>query len=521
MKNKILILPMQPTPNGRMHIGHGSGTYLRADILGRALKVRGHNVSIITGSDAFENWVLADAKQSGRTPDETCTYYHEAIFEDLNKLDINFDVWIDPRKPDHYEGYLKTHENVLKWLQETNHAYHEEENVPYSLETGEALMGTWIAGECPYCGGASGGSSCTFCGAHFQPEELINPKSRLDNSPLEWRKVKSWFARPEDPKQIINNLTDAGIREVWMEAVNKYIEHQGGRIRLSEPGNWGMKSNMVSKEFILKNPYYLYSVYCGEVYMNREKDAIHPLHPDSEVTTIGVFGNDNSTPGLIAPHSIAQGSGGKLKPFDYTIVNGMLLLEGKKCSTSKRHGIWLSELLEGETEISSDELRYFVSHAPLDEGSANISLDDLVSNINSFRNWVSQKLVPVVQEVQNATTVIQYNEKLANLLKKQNSDLNPNRMDLPTAVASLEGWMYDTTTEKGEWLLGIALLGAPIIPELAKNIWNQIGLSGEPSIDKIENKEIHVHENTFECRVKPLLSVESLLPYVHLAGVHA
>jgi methionyl-tRNA synthetase len=52
---------MQPTPNGRMHIGHAAGTYLRADVLGRSLRTAGHQVKVACGTDAYENWILAAA----------------------------------------------------------------------------------------------------------------------------------------------------------------------------------------------------------------------------------------------------------------------------------------------------------------------------------------------------------------------------------------------------------------------------------------------------------------------------
>ncbi len=63
-----LLIPMQPTPNGRLHLGHGAGPYLRADVIARAPRRDGDDVQIITGTDAHENWVLADGLTSGHTP---------------------------------------------------------------------------------------------------------------------------------------------------------------------------------------------------------------------------------------------------------------------------------------------------------------------------------------------------------------------------------------------------------------------------------------------------------------------
>ena len=229
---------MQPTPNGCLHIGHGAGTYLRADVLGRALRVRGYHVRVITGSDAFENWVVAEAMRCGWTPDVTCDHYHARIRCDFENMGINLDAWIDPRSPEHYPDYLLTHERTLLRLQATGSATLESERVPYSVETGEATIGTWIAGRCPGCGNPCQGSSCVYCGAHFQPEEIVEPRSRLDNSSLEWRTVQNWFARPKEPGKILEFLEASGVKPVWMEAVKRYLDLRGGRIRLTAPGTW-------------------------------------------------------------------------------------------------------------------------------------------------------------------------------------------------------------------------------------------------------------------------------------------
>ncbi|MCM3666378.1 class I tRNA ligase family protein [Mesobacillus subterraneus] len=520
MNKDVLIVPMQPTPNGRMHIGHGSGTYLRSDVLGRALRVRGHAVSIISGSDAFENWILAESKRTGKSPDSTCDFYHEAIMEDLNNLDIHLDEWIDPRSPEHFPGYLETHEKILTRLYEKGNAKLESERVPYSKESGQAMMGTWISGKCPHCQKPCGGSSCVYCGAHFQPEEIIEPTSRLDNSTLEWILTSNWFARPIDSKQILDSLKKSGVKPSWLKAAEEYLSHSGGRIRLSGPGTWGIKSNMVPEGFVLANPYYLYSVYCGEVYKSKLGTELHPFDSDSEVSVIGVFGSDNSTPGLVAPHVIAQGSDGLLKPFDMTIVNGMLFLEGQKCSTSKRHGIWLDEIKESNTGISSDELRFFLSQVPLDEGVADITLDEMVHTILMYRKWYQEILIPAIHSVSENKYSIKYSDSLERAISRQTQMLSPSQFDLTKVVSVLKDWMYEEPSDKGEWLLGLSLLGAPIFPKLSQQIWSQLGLVKSPNIEEIPDEvQGHLLPESFVQNSNEL-SVSKLKPFVHLTEVH-
>src|SRR5262249_38153985 len=107
---------MQPTPNGRLHLGHGGGPYLPADIIARALRRDGHIAHIVTGSDAYENWVLATAHRTGRIPEEACQHYHAGIAEDLRHLDIQLDAWIDPLHPDNRVDYHQLHRDLLATL---------------------------------------------------------------------------------------------------------------------------------------------------------------------------------------------------------------------------------------------------------------------------------------------------------------------------------------------------------------------------------------------------------------------
>lgn len=481
VKNNVLLVPMQPTPNGRMHIGHAAGTYLRTDVLARALKLRGHSVRTITGSDVFENWVIAEGRRTGFSGDEICDRYHEEIREDLEYLNVTLDAWIDPRSPEHREPYLNVHEETLRRLQQTERAMLVKERIPFSTETDHAVVGTWIAGECPDCRKSCGGSSCVFCGGHFQPEQLLNARSRLDDSVLRWEIRENWFARPNDFDAVIEHLESSGVRADFRGPAVRYLTTHGGRVRLTGQGAWGLKSNLVMDDSILSNGYYLYSVYCGEVYRRIEDRQINPFAPSSDVTTVGIFGSDNSVPGLIAPYAIAQGTEGLLKPFDFTIVNGMLLFEGQKCSTSKRHGIWIGELAAKST-ISSDELRFALLEIPLDEGAADVTLDGLIQSINQLRQCRSVQVPAAMRSITGVDILGEHKAAISDAYEAQHLSLMPDCLDLPRASHSLKSWMSQSRyTDPVRWLLGLALLSAPLTPDFAQEIWSSLGLSGKPN----------------------------------------
>ncbi|MEV8099467.1 class I tRNA ligase family protein [Kitasatospora sp. NPDC085879] len=509
---------MQPTPNGRLHIGHGAGTYLRADVVARALRTRGHRVAVISGSDGYEDWVVAAARPDDRSPRDTAAHYHAGIKRDLDNLDIRLDQWVDPTSPEHTADYHAVHENTLALLRDTGAAREESERIPFSVRTGRAVVGTWIAGDCPHCGQPCGGATCTFCGQFFQPEEVVNPRSRLDDSALEWRDEKNWFAYPADPAAIAESHRRTGVPPVFLETVTRYLDGRGGRIHLTAQGTWGIQSPSLDAGKVIANSYFLYSVYCGELYRRTTGAAVNPFTPGSGVTTIGVFGSDNSRPGFVSPHVIAQGSGGALKPFDAAIANGMLYFEGQKCSTSKRHGIWLSELLEGSS-ITADELRHHLLHAPLDHGTADLTLDGLVAQVAEFRAWQHRALLPAVEAVRAARGPVTAGAAVLRALDEQHEVLRPDRLDLAAAVGHLDRWMRSGPgDDPAQWLLGLALLGHPLVPALADRIWHQLGFTGSPTAaDARTGSTGPVGEPLVPAPPAEPLTAASLLPYVHRA----
>lgn len=519
IKNKVLLVPMQPTPNGRMHIGHAAGTYLRTDVLARALKLRGHSVRTITGSDVFENWVIAEGQRTGFSGEEICDRYHKEIQDDLGYLNVRLDAWIDPRSSEHKASYQGVHEETLRRLQETGRAVLVKERIPFSMETGHAVVGTWIAGECPECQKPCGGSSCVFCGGHFQPEQLQNARSRLDDSALRWELRENWFALPVDHEAVIDHLESSGVRAHFLSPAVKYLATHGGKVRLTGQGAWGLKSNLVAADSIISNGYYLYSVYCGDVYRRIEDRAMNPFAPTSDVTTVAIFGSDNSVPGLVAPHAIAQGTEGRLKPFDFTIVNGMLLFEGQKCSTSKRHGIWLSELAT-KTDISSDEIRFALLDAPLDQGAADIKLDDIIHSVNRFRQCRSVHVPEALRSITEVDIFGEHKASIADAFQAQHVWLMPSSLDLPRALHALKSWMSEfERTNPDQWLLGLALLAAPLTPDFAQEIWSSLGLAGLPTtaVIRVGSHNPPIVVRTGMVGAEAEVGAVDLLPLVHLA----
>lgn len=467
---RYAIYPMQPTPNGRMHIGHGGGTYLRADVLKRSLQAEGHEVVMPCGSDAYENWVLAAAAMEGRAPEGICRTYHEAILADLTWLGIDLDAWIDPLSDPHREPYLELHTEMFRTVVDAGAAHTEVEAIPYDSD-GSPLMGTFIAGNCPNCEAPAGGSSCTACGEHFQPFQLLSPRARLSGSPIVWRREEHWFLRPRSRPELLASLSETGLGQAHLDVAARYLTRSGGRVRLSGPGTWGVSSSALPKEQVLANSYYLYCLYAGRA----SGGATDPFAAQSETVNVGVFGSDNSTPGLIVPGVYAQATSGQLKAFDHAIVNGMLDLDGEKCSTSKGHGIWLGDLRTAGT-VTADELRFALAGVDVDTGRANLDLPDLAADVNYLRRVMRERVLPLARACHHAGVAVADPGTVA----AQRRHLQPVSLHLPRAREAVISHLGSDASDGPRWLATLVELIRPLTPGIAAALASCMGRLSSP-----------------------------------------
>ena len=91
MKKTYTITAALPYTNGPIHIGHLAGVYIPADIFSRFMKLVGHDVIFICGSDEHGVPITIKAKQEGVTPKEIVDRYHINIKKSFEDFGISFD----------------------------------------------------------------------------------------------------------------------------------------------------------------------------------------------------------------------------------------------------------------------------------------------------------------------------------------------------------------------------------------------------------------------------------------------
>src|SRR6476619_572110 len=146
-----------PYANGPRHIGHVSGFGIPSDVFSLYMRMAGHEVLMISGTDEHGTPILVEAEKEGVSPRELADRYNRVIAEDLVALGLSYDLFTRTTTRNHYavaqELFRVVHRNGYMIEQTTRGAI--------SPSTGRTLPDRYIEGNCPICGyGQARGDQC-------------------------------------------------------------------------------------------------------------------------------------------------------------------------------------------------------------------------------------------------------------------------------------------------------------------------------------------------------------------------
>jgi methionyl-tRNA synthetase len=186
----VLAAVAWPYANGPRHIGHVSGFGVPSDVFSRYMRMAGHDVLMVSGTDEHGTPILVQAEKEGLTPRELADRYNRLIVEDLHALGLSYDLFTRTTTRNHYavaqELFLTVHRNGYMIKQTSMGAI--------SPSTGRTLPDRYIEGTCPICGYDSArGDQCDNCGNQLDPIDLINPRSRINGETPEFVESEHFF----------------------------------------------------------------------------------------------------------------------------------------------------------------------------------------------------------------------------------------------------------------------------------------------------------------------------------------
>jgi methionyl-tRNA synthetase len=398
--SKVLSAVAWPYANGPRHIGHVAGFGVPSDVFSRYMRMAGHDVLMVSGTDEHGTPILVAADAAGVTPRELADENNRLIVQDLHDLGLSYDLFTRTTTVNHYtvaqEMFTTVHRNGYMVERTTKGAI--------SPSTGRTLPDRYIEGTCPICGYDSArGDQCDNCGNQLDPTDLIDPRSKINGETPEFVETQHFFLDlPALADALKSWLDEREASGTWRPNVIKFSQNILEDIRpraMTRDIDWGIPVPLDGwRDQPAKRLYVWFDAVIGYLSASiewarrlGEPDRWREWWNDSEASSYYFMGKDNITfhsqiwPAELLAYDGRGDRGGE--PGEYGELNlptevvssEFLTMEGKQFSSSRGVVIYVRDVL---ARYQPDALRYFISAAGPENQDSNFTWAEFVRRTN-------------------------------------------------------------------------------------------------------------------------------------------
>ena len=419
MSKNILVSVAWPYASGSRHLGHIGGAYLPADIFARYHRVIGNKVLMVSGSDVHGTPITVRADAEGVEPIDIVNKYHNEFLGYWEKLNISWDNYTTTMTDTHIEVvhdiFLQLLENGLIDKQTSLQAYDKSED--------KFLPDRYVEGTCPHCSYSEArGDQCDSCSKTLDPEELINPVSKISGNTAEFKETEHFFLKLSSLEAKLADWLET--REGWRPHVINWAKSfvkEGLLDRaITRDLDWGIKIP-VDDLGDGKKIYVWFEAVIGYLSaskewakLNGDEDAWKDWWTNEDAESYYFIGKDNVPFHAVIWPSILLGYEGLNLPTNVP-ANQYILVKGEKASASRGIGKSLDEYLN---EWNPDSLRYALASVLPEQSDSEISEDEMIRRNNEELVAAWGNLVQrVFKQIQNNF------EKLNNIGPEEELDI--------------------------------------------------------------------------------------------------
>jgi methionyl-tRNA synthetase len=394
---RVLSAVAWPYASGPRHIGHVAGFGVPSDIFSRYMRMAGHEVLMVSGTDEHGTPILVAAEAENSTPREVADRYNRVIVEDLVSLGLSYDLFTRTITPNHYRVAQQMFEAV--WA----NGYFVEKTAmgAISPSTGRTLPDRYIEGICPICGfDGARGDQCDNCGNQLDPIDLKSPRSRINGETPDFVETTHIFLDLPALAEAVGEWL--GERKDWRPNVLLFSQNLLADIRpraITRDIDWGIPVPLDGwRDNPLKRLYVWFDAVIGYLSASVEwarrtgdPEAWRQWWNDPDAQSYYFMGKDNIVfhsliwPSELLAHNGEGSRGGTTGPFGTLqlptelVSSEFLTMEGKKFSSSRGVGIYVRDML---SRYSPDSLRYFIAVAGPETQDTDFTFTEFVRRNN-------------------------------------------------------------------------------------------------------------------------------------------
>lgn len=510
---KILVTSALPYINGVPHLGHIVGCLLPSDVYARFMKMTGHDVLYIAGTDEHGTTSEVGALKAGMDVQSYCDMFHEKHAQTYRDFNLDFDFFGRTSSAQNKEiTYM-----IFEALDKNGFIEEREVKQVYSVDDKMFLADRYITGTCPYCGYENArGDQCENCTKVLEPTDLINPKSAVSGATnLEVRTSKHLFLNlPKIEPELKNWLKtkEAFWPDVAYSIALKWLKEGLEPRCITRDLKWGFpvpKAGYEDKVF-----YVWFDAPIGYIGITKQWSDEKPNERDwkdwwfdDDVYYVEFMGKDNVPYHSITFPATLLGTQKGFKKVDFLKGASYLTFEGGKFSKSEKRGVFASDAV---LEFGADYWRYFLMSNMPESSDSSFTFDLFAGTVNKdlngvLGNFVSRVLKMTASKIgQTVPAAAEFTELENQMLENMQTHVNQyfkymNMLEFRKALAELravwvEGNNYITLAEpwtvikeneaRAGAILNVcmnlirvfALLTYPVMPSSAENMLNRFDL---------------------------------------------
>jgi methionyl-tRNA synthetase len=537
-KEKWVVTSAWPYVNATPHIGNLIGSTLSADVFARFLRLKGHEVVFVSGSDSHGTPVSVEAKKL-KVPAKDLAFKYHNIIKDLHeKWMISFDNYTITHNPTHIELvkkiYLDVEKNGYVVQKEIESLYCENDNF--------FLPDRFVEGTCPNCkeDGARG-DQCDKCQRLLTPLELIKPRCAICDSTPVIRKTKHWYLdlpKLEDRlKKLIeeNEIIPPNARKMCLNSITEGLPQRG----ITRDLEWGIDAPFKGAEN--KVIYVWFEAVLGYITAVKEwadntindPSKFEYFWNDPNTKTVFFIGKDNIIfhlivfPGLLLAYNEDKSDNDKfVLPYNVNSTE-FLMMGSEKLSKSRGVGVGIDEALK---LAPLDYWRFYLLFNRPETSDTDLLWSEFGNNMKTLNdnigNFIHRTLTFIEKQFDSKVPEkTQYDEIDTKFIEKINSISNTvgeslRNFKIRKAIRDIvnfgkEGNIY--LNDKAPWHLikedkkaaghvfnicvqaayALGVLLSPFIPSTSKKIFSYINIpkSMEITWDSINEESVKANLN--------------------------
>jgi len=400
-----------PYANGPLHLGHVAGVYLPADIFVRFLRMNGHDVAFICGSDEHGAAITLRAKKEGLSPKDIVDKYDGIIRTAFKDFQISFDIFHRTSSELHHEtsaAFFKKLYDQGQFTEEVSEQYYDEQFEQF-------LADRYITGTCPKCQNAGAyGDQCEKCGSDLSPTDLINPTSTLSGSKPVLKSTSHWYLPMDQHETWLKDWIQEGIldgeaqhnpKEWRNQVLGQCMSWINGGLKpraMTRDLDWGVKVPLPGAEgkvlyVWLDAPIgYISATKQWAIDNGKDWEQYWLKSKAKDRKLVHFIGKDNIVFHAIIFPILLKNHGDFILP-DNVPAYEFLNLEGDKFSTSRNWAVWLHEYIAAYPE-KTDELKYVLTSIAPETKDSEFTWKEFQTRVNSeladiMGNFVNRTLV--------------------------------------------------------------------------------------------------------------------------------